>query len=96
MITLNLDLPLLLELDPLWLDECDELDEEDDDDDDDEEEDEDDEEEGEEDDDEEDLVRLRFRFRFSRPVKRGGGKGIIISGSFSELVMNKIKFIKRH
>lgn len=78
---------MLLELEPLWLDECDELDEEEDDD----EEDEDDEEEDDEDDDEEDLVRLRFRFLFSRPVKREGGKDIIIiSGSFSELVIHKI------
>lgn len=53
---------LLLELLRLWLDECDEPDEEDDVEDD---EDEDDELEEE---DEEDLLRLRFRFFFSRPL----------------------------
>lgn len=54
--TLKLDLPTsLLELDRLWLDEYEEL-----------EEDEDDEEEDELD---EDLVRLRFRFVFSCPDK---------------------------
>lgn len=53
---------LLLELLRLRLDECDEPDEEDEDDD---EEDDDDEL---EEDDEEDLLRLRFRFLFSRPL----------------------------
>lgn len=57
--TSKLDSPSLLELDRLWLDEYEELDEED----------EEDEEEDEDDEDEEDLVRLRFRFVFSRPDK---------------------------
>lgn len=55
--TLKLDLPSLVELDRLWLDEYEELDEDDEDEDD------------EDDEDEEDLVRLRFRFVFSRPDK---------------------------
>lgn len=65
--TLKLDLPLLLELDRLWLDEYDELDEEEDD--------EDDVEDDEDEEEEEDLVRLRFRFPFSRP-NRGEDKKI--------------------
>lgn len=55
---------LLLELLRLWLDECDEPDEEDCD----EDEDEDDEDDELEEDEEEDLLRLRFRFFFSRPL----------------------------
>lgn len=62
--TLMINLPLLLELLRLWLDECDEPDEEEDDED--EDEDEDDEDDLEEDD-EEDLLRLRLRLVFSRP-----------------------------
>lgn len=63
--TLDLHSPLLLELLRLRLDDCDEPDEEDDDEDD--EEDDDDEL---DEDDEEDLLRLRFRFLFSRPKKQ--------------------------
>lgn len=62
--TLDLHSPLLLELLWLRLDECDEPDEDDDDEDDEEDDDELDE------DDEEDLLRLRFRFPFSRPKKQ--------------------------
>lgn len=65
MLTLNIHLPLLLELLRLRLDECDEPEEEEDDDDE-------DDDELEEDDDEEDLLRLRFCFLFSRPEKTNG------------------------
>lgn len=59
----------LLELLRLRLDECDEPDEEEEEEDDDEEEEDDEDDEVEEDDDEEDLLRLRFRFLFSRPLQ---------------------------
>lgn len=58
---------LLLELLRLRLDECDEPDEEEDEEEDEDEDDEDADDEVEEDD-EEDLLRLRFRFFFSRPL----------------------------
>lgn len=61
------NLPLLLELLGLQLDDCDELDENDADDE------EDDEDELEED---EDLLRLRFRFLFSRPEKKNKRHGV--------------------
>lgn len=63
---MDLNLPLLLELLRLRLDDCDEPDEEEDD----EDEDAEDEEDELEEDDEEDLLRLRFRFLFSRPEEK--------------------------
>lgn len=64
---------MLLELlDRLLLEECDEADEEEDEDDEDDEEDD----ELEDDEDDDDLLRLRFLFLFSRPVR--GGEDIIL------------------